>query len=71
MADASINAVGKVIFQEDASGFKTNDEARKFFLDLQQTFIDWNNTRADAPEFESIRKTLLSKIEAAGKRDAS
>jgi len=46
-------------------GFKTNDEARKFFLDLQQTFIDWNNTRADAPEFESIRKTLLSKIESA------
>ena len=45
--------------------FTGKDEARKFFLTLQQTFIDWNNTRMDAPEFETIRKDLLSKIESA------
>ena len=48
-------------------GFATNDEVRKFFLDLQQKFIDWNNTPADAPEFETIRKELLAMIAGAAK----
>ena len=52
-------------------GFATNDEARKFFLDLQQKFIDWNNTPADAPEFETIRKELLAMIASAAKKKQS
>ena len=41
------------------------DEMRKFFMDLQQTFIDWNDKAADTPEFASLKETLLSKIAAA------
>ena len=41
------------------------DEMRKFFMDLQQTFIDWNDKAADTPEFTSLKETLLSKIAAA------
>ena len=41
------------------------DEMRKFFMDLQQTFIDWNDKAADTPEFASLKDTLLSKIAAA------
>ena len=55
--------IEKALFADYA--FDGKDAARKFFLDLQQTFIDWNNTRMDAPEFETIRKTLLDKIESA------
>ena len=57
------DVIEKALFADYA--FDGKDAARKFFLDLQQTFIDWNNTRMDAPEFETIRKDLLSKIEAA------
>ena len=45
--------------------FSEKDETRKFFLDLQQTFIDWNDKPADSPEFSQIGKTLAGKIEAA------
>ncbi len=45
--------------------FTGKDEARKFFLTLQQTFIDWNNTATDAPEFETMRKKLLDQIDSA------
>ena len=44
--------------------FTGKDDARKFFLALQQTFIDWNNTHADTPEFETMRKKLLADIES-------
>ena len=45
--------------------FPNNDAARKFFLDLQQTFIDWNNTAADTPEFTQLQEKLLASIAAA------
>jgi V/A-type H+-transporting ATPase subunit A len=45
--------------------FTGKDEARKFFLTLQQTFIDWNNTAANVPEFETMRKKLLDQIDSA------
>ena len=38
---------------------------RKFFLDLQQTFIDWNDKPRDSKEFETVRQSLLDKIEKA------
>ena len=45
--------------------FKEKDETRKFFMDLQQMFIDWNDKPRNAPEFETIRESLLSQIAAA------
>ena len=45
--------------------FADKDAARKFFLDLQQTFIDWNNTAAGTPEFDQLQKKLLAGIAAA------
>ena len=34
-------------------------------MDLQQTFIDWNDKKMDTPEFAQIRATLEEKIDAA------
>ena len=45
--------------------FADKDAARKFFLDLQQTFIAWNNTAAGTPEFDQLQKKLLAGIAAA------
>ena len=45
--------------------FADKDAARKFFLGLQQTFIDWNNTAADTPEFAQFQEKLLASIAAA------
>ena len=42
--------------------FTEKDAARKFFLELQQTFIDWNNTPASDPAFETIKAKLLALI---------
>ncbi|MBP5284769.1 MAG: V-type ATP synthase subunit A [Kiritimatiellae bacterium] len=43
--------------------FEDKDETRKFFADLRQQFIDWNDKRFDSPEFESGRAALAAKIE--------
>ena len=43
------------------------DEARKFFLNLQQSFIDWNNTPADAPEYASAKEGVLAAIKEASR----
>ena len=45
--------------------FADKDAARKFFLDLQQAFIDWNNTPANTPEFAQLQDKLLADIAAA------
>ena len=45
--------------------FTEKTAARKFFMDLQQTFIDWNDKTMDAPEFETLKATLIRKIENA------
>lgn len=55
--------VEKALFTEYSMTEK--DQTRKFFLDLQQTFIDWNDKARNSPEFESMRKLLLEKIEKA------
>ncbi len=46
-------------------GFADKDAARKFFMNLQQVFIDWNDKPFNSPEFTSMRSELISKIEAA------
>ena len=55
--------VEKVLLTEYSIDDK--DAMRKFFLDLQQTFIDWNDKPRDSKEFETVRQSLLDKIEAA------
>ena len=47
--------------------FETKDDTRRFFMDLQQTFIDWNDKKMGSPEFTAIQKSLEDKIEAAKK----
>jgi len=48
-------------------GFTDKDDTRKFFMDLQQTFIDWNDKPFGSDEFDSVRKSLVAKIEGAAK----
>jgi len=57
--------VEKALFTNYA--FAEKDDARKFFVDLQQSFIDWNNVRKDDPAYAKDRDALVSKIEAAAK----
>jgi len=38
-------------------------------MDLQQMFIDWNDKPRNAPEFETLRESLLSQIAAAAKTE--
>ena len=45
--------------------FADKDETRRFFLDLQQTFIDWNDKPMNAPEFAQTKDALLAKIAGA------
>ena len=45
--------------------FTEKDETRKFFVDLQQSFIDWNNVKRDDPAYAKDKDALLSKIAAA------
>ena len=40
-------------------------EARKFFQDVTQDFIDWNQTPSEASEYTERRETILKKIEEA------
>ena len=47
--------------------FTEKPETRRFFMDLQQTFIDWNDKPMSTPEFASLKDSLLSKISAAAK----
>ena len=39
------------------------DALRSFFMDLQQTFIDWNDKPMASPEFAEQKATLLRKIQ--------
>ena len=45
--------------------FKEKADTRKFFMDLQQAFIDWNDKAFDSAEFTALKEELLSKISAA------
>ncbi len=47
--------------------FTEKDAARKFFLELQQTFIDWNNTPAGEPAFEATKAKLIELIKEHSK----
>ena len=45
--------------------FKEKDDTRKFFLGLQQTFIDWNDKPFESDEFKSLKEELDRKIAEA------
>ena len=45
--------------------FAEKAETRKFFLDLQQTFIDWNDKPITSAEFASLKAALEAKIREA------
>ena len=45
--------------------FTDKVETRKFFMDLQQAFIDWNDKAFDSAEFESTKNDLLGRISKA------
>ena len=45
--------------------FEDKDATRKFFMDLQQTFIDWNDKPRNSPEFDEMKAKLIEKIENA------
>jgi len=57
------DVVEKALFTEYK--FTTNDEARAFFMSLQQAFIDWNDKPFDSDEFKTLKETLVKKIEEA------
>ncbi len=42
--------------------FDVKDNARKFFQDLRQLFIDWNYKKFKSAEFDAIEKEINSKI---------
>ena len=49
--------------------FAEKAETRRFFMDLQQTFIDWNDKPSDDAEFARLQNVLLEKIAAAAKKE--
>ena len=44
--------------------FAEKKDTRRFFMDLQQTFIDWNDKPVGSPEFDALKEALLAKIAA-------
>ena len=45
--------------------FADKSAARKFFMDLQQTFIDWNDKPSDSEDFSRTKQELERKIAEA------
>ncbi|MCQ2389251.1 MAG: V-type ATP synthase subunit A, partial [Kiritimatiellae bacterium] len=45
--------------------FAEKPDVRKFFMELQQAFIDWNDKPFDSPEFAAGKDALVAKIAAA------
>ena len=57
------DVVEKVLFTDYS--FAEKEAMRKFFMDLQQTFIDWNDKIMGSPEFTALKDSLFAKIDAA------
>jgi V/A-type H+-transporting ATPase subunit A len=58
--------VEKVLLAEYSLDKK--DDLRKFFMSLQQKFIDWNNIKRDDPAFAKTKAALLADIESAARK---
>ena len=50
--------------------FADKAAARRFFMELQQAFIDWNDKPFESEEFKAGGKAISEKIAAAAKREA-
>jgi hypothetical protein len=61
------NVVEKALFTDYK--FDNKDDTRAFFMNLQQTFIDWNDKAMDTTEFTSLREMLMEKIDTSAKVD--
>ena len=48
--------------------FTEKGDLRKFFMDLQQTFIDWNDKAVDSAEFAELRTAILDKISSSSSK---
>ena len=59
------DVVEKTLFSDYK--FDSKDDTRRFFMDLQQTFIDWNDKKMDSAEFKQLQDSLNQKIDAAKK----
>ena len=44
---------------------KKKESLRKFFMALQQSFIDWNNVKRDDPAYKAGKDDLIARIDAA------
>ena len=55
--------VEKVLFSNYS--FAEKEELRKFFMALQQAFIDWNNVPKNDPAFAKGKADLIARVEAA------
>ena len=50
-------------------GFADKAAARRFFMELQQAFIDWNDKPFESGEFKSGADSISAKIDSAAKHD--
>jgi TonB-dependent SusC/RagA subfamily outer membrane receptor len=57
------DVVEKALLAEYA--FPGKDEARAFFMDLRQTFIDWNDKEYRSEEYNALAKELCAKIDGS------
>ncbi|MBR1870519.1 MAG: V-type ATP synthase subunit A [Kiritimatiellae bacterium] len=59
------DVVEKALFTDYT--FTEKDAVRKFFMELQQAFIDWNNIKSDDGAFETAKAALVKTIEEASR----
>lgn len=50
--------------------FDNKEQARKFFLDLRQKFINWNSTKFQGDEFKTIEQSIRQQIKSNIKEEA-
>ena len=53
-----ITETGKVFFYKHFS-YASKDEARRFFIELRQLFIDWNYLQWDSADFKNQEKKIV------------
>ena len=57
------------VLHDDDFNFTEKDDARRYFLQLRQLFIDLNYTRMEDAEFKTLEERIAAKL-AEGKKNA-
>jgi len=57
------------VLHDEEFNFAEKDDARRYFLELRQLFIDLNYTKMDAAEFKTLEERIAAKL-AEGKKNA-